>query len=68
MGAVSSLLYASRNPDKIQCLVLDSPFSDIKKIIDDIIKSYRLIPGVVASFAYKKARSEIFKKVNIDIS
>ena len=65
MGAVSS--YASKNPEKIQCLVLDSPFSDIKKIIDDIIKGYKLIPGAVANFAYKIGRKEILKKINIDI-
>lgn len=67
MGAVSCLFYAYKHPEIIACLVLDSPFSDIRKIIADIIKSYKLIPNAVANFAYKKARSEILKKVNIDI-
>lgn len=29
MGAVTAILYSSRFPSKIQCIILDSPFSNL---------------------------------------
>jgi alpha/beta superfamily hydrolase len=33
MGAVTALLYASRNKKQIKCCVYDSPFRSLKKLI-----------------------------------
>lgn len=59
MGAVSSLLYASKNIQKISCLVLDSPFSNLQKLLEDIVKSYKILPSIIAKFAYNKVREQI---------
>ena len=56
MGAVASLLYASNYPDRIECLILDSPFSSLQKILEDIVASYKWIPNMLGKYVYSKAR------------
>ena len=67
MGAVSSLIYASKNQMKIQCMVLDSPFANLKKILVDFIDGYKILPSFIAEYSYKKAREQIQKKLHFDI-
>jgi uncharacterized protein len=44
MGAVVSLLGAAGDPS-VEALVLDSPFSDLRKVIRENIRRYTLLPG-----------------------
>ena len=56
MGAVSSLIYSSKSPQNISCIILDSPFSDLRKILIDIINSYKIFPQFIIEYGYKKTR------------
>ena len=68
MGAVTSILYCSNNPNKIQALVLDSPFCKFKKLAMDIAKAHvSYLPGFLLSIAYKYIRHKIKKKIGADI-
>jgi uncharacterized protein len=44
MGAVVSLLGAAGDPS-VEALVLDSPFSDLRRVISENIRRYTLLPG-----------------------
>jgi dipeptidyl aminopeptidase/acylaminoacyl peptidase len=44
MGAVVSLLGAAGDPS-VEALVLDSPFSDLRRVIRENIRRYTLLPG-----------------------
>jgi fermentation-respiration switch protein FrsA (DUF1100 family) len=44
MGAVVSLLGAAGDPS-VEALVLDSPFSDLRRVIKENIRRYTLLPG-----------------------
>jgi dipeptidyl aminopeptidase/acylaminoacyl peptidase len=44
MGAVVSLLGAAGDPS-VEALVLDSPYSDLRKVIKENIRRYTLLPG-----------------------
>jgi alpha-beta hydrolase superfamily lysophospholipase len=58
MGAVTALLHADRDPS-IAGIVLDSPFSDMKILINELAKSYTKIPSFLVSGALKLVRSTI---------
>lgn len=47
MGAVTALLYASTNPEGIIGLCLDSPFSDLRKVVEDVIISYNVTTDLI---------------------
>lgn len=66
MGAVTALLYGSMDPS-ISCLVLDSPFSSLKKLGLDIVCSNSNIPRVVAKMGYQKIKKDIKKIANFDM-
>jgi fermentation-respiration switch protein FrsA (DUF1100 family) len=44
MGAVVSLLGAAGDPG-VEALVLDSPFSDLRRVIRENVRRYTLLPG-----------------------
>lgn len=44
MGAVVSLLGAAGDPS-VEALVLDSPFSDLRRVVRENIRRYTLLPG-----------------------
>ncbi len=58
MGAVTALLYGDRDPS-IAGMVLDSPFSNMRKLIDELARSYTKIPGFLVAGALKLVRSSI---------
>jgi hypothetical protein len=41
MGAVSSLLFASRHPE-LSLAIFDSPFSDLSKLLKEYINKYKV--------------------------
>ena len=61
MGAVTSLLHGDRDPS-IAGMVLDSPFSDMKTLVNELAKSYTKIPSFLVSGAMKLIRNTIKNK------
>jgi alpha-beta hydrolase superfamily lysophospholipase len=67
MGAVTALMHGHRDPS-IAGMVLDSPFSDLKQLANELAKKHTKIPGFILSGAIKLVRSTIKKKANFDIN
>lgn len=66
MGAVTALLHGDRDPS-IAGMVLDSPFSDMKMLVNELAKNYTKIPSFLVSGALKLVRSTIKSKAKFDI-
>lgn len=67
MGAVTALFYAKRHSMFVNSMVLDSPFSDIKVMVQDIVYENYKIPGALVNPILSFLSSTIKKKVNFDI-
>lgn len=48
MGAATALLHADRDPS-IAGLVLDSPFSDLTTLVNELVYSYTRLPAFLVS-------------------
>jgi len=66
MGAVTALLHADRDPS-IAALVLDSPFSNLSKLVNELAYTYTKLPSFLVSPALKLVASTIKSKANFDI-
>lgn len=66
MGAVTALLHADRDPG-IAGIVLDSPFSDLKVLVNELAITHTKIPSFLVSGALKLVRSSISSKAKFDI-
>lgn len=58
MGAATALLHGHRDPS-IAAMVLDSPFSDLRTLAQDLVKRVTKIPGFVTNIALEMIRSSI---------
>jgi alpha-beta hydrolase superfamily lysophospholipase len=58
MGAVTALLHADRDPS-IAGLVLDSPFSDLPKLVNELAYHYTKLPSFLVNPALKVIASTI---------
>lgn len=67
MGAATALLHGHRDPS-IAGMVLDSPFSELKLLAYEIVKSKAKIPNWVTSMALKFVKNSIQKHANFDIN
>ena len=61
MGSVTALLYGDRDPS-IGGMVLDSPFTNMKTLVNELAKAYTKIPGILVSGALKLIRKTIKSK------
>jgi alpha-beta hydrolase superfamily lysophospholipase len=61
MGAVTALLYADRDPS-IAGMVLDSPFTNLKVLVNELAKHYTKMPSILVSGAIKLIRKTIQSK------
>lgn len=66
MGAVTALMHADRDPS-IAGLVLDSPFSSLRSLAEDLCKKHSNIPKFVMNTALMFIKSTIKDKANFDI-
>ena len=66
MGAVTALLHADRDPS-IAGLVLDSPFSNLSKLVNELSYTYTKIPSFLISPVLKLISSTIKSKADFDI-
>jgi alpha/beta superfamily hydrolase len=66
MGAVASLMYSQTDPS-VACMVLDSAFCDLKRLMRELIKSYaKRVPSLLAKAALAMMRSSIKSKAKFD--
>lgn len=61
MGAVTALLHGDRDPS-IGGMILDSPFANMKTLVNELAKSYTKIPSILISGALKMIRKTIKSK------
>jgi hypothetical protein len=67
MGAVTSLLHAARDPT-ISAIVLDSPFSNLKKLVYELAARNSGVPKFLIKAAYWSIRKTIQAQVKFDIN
>ena len=67
MGAATTLLYAPTDR-RIKCIVVDSPFSDFRKLAKEICKSNVKIPSLLIEGAISIVGSTVKSKNGMDIN
>ena len=72
MGAVTSILYSEMNLVKhqthVSCMVLDSPFSKLSTMVDDVGQAQMGLPSFIISIGMSVLKSTIKGKINFDIT
>ena len=63
MGAVTAIMYGDRDPS-IAGMVLDSPFSSLKKLVEELVKEKVNLPNFVINQALKMVKTTVHKKAN----
>ena len=66
MGAVTALLYLPIDPD-ISAVIIDSPFKNLKSLVEDMAAKTSKIPNFILSAALKIIGKTIKQKANFDI-
>jgi hypothetical protein len=66
MGAATALLHGNRDPS-IAGMVLDSPFSDLRILAEELASTYAKVPKFILSTARKMIRKTIKSKAHFDI-
>ena len=66
MGAITAMMHADRDPS-IAGLVLDSGFSSLWELAEDLCKEYTKLPSFVLSLTMSFIRSTIKSKAEFDI-
>jgi fermentation-respiration switch protein FrsA (DUF1100 family) len=67
MGAVTALLHGDRDPS-IASMVLDSPFTSLRKLAEELAKMYAKVPKLILSGAISLIRKTIKNKAGFDIN
>eukprot|EP00331_Platyophrya_macrostoma_P010127 CAMPEP_0176429674 /NCGR_PEP_ID=MMETSP0127-20121128/13838_1 /TAXON_ID=938130 /ORGANISM="Platyophrya macrostoma, Strain WH" /LENGTH=401 /DNA_ID=CAMNT_0017811497 /DNA_START=36 /DNA_END=1241 /DNA_ORIENTATION=- len=67
MGAVTALMHGDRDPS-IAGIVLDSAFSDMKVLAEELAKSHSNLPKFIVSSAMSFVRKTIQSKAKFDIN
>jgi hypothetical protein len=67
MGAVASILYAEKNQADVQALILDSPFSCLKGMIEQIGLDKFGMPAFVVKIAMKVISGTVHQKLGVNI-
>mmetsp|Transcript_16267 Transcript_16267/g.19863 ORF Transcript_16267/g.19863 Transcript_16267/m.19863 type:complete len:477 (+) Transcript_16267:68-1498(+) len=70
MGAATALMHGDRDPS-IACMILDSPFSDLTTLAEEMVEKGREqginVPGFVTSIALRFIRGSVKKQAGVDI-
>lgn len=66
MGAVAGILYASQD-STISGMVLDSPFSSLRKVAYEICNKFTKVPTFIIMLLYNRIKKTISEKVNFDL-
>ena len=67
MGAVTALLYTSKNPGITTALILDSPYYCFKKVVQDVARIKLNIPGLIMDAVIALLRRKLNKIIGVDI-
>lgn len=67
MGAATSLMHGDRDPS-IAGMVIDSPFSSLNRLSDELARTYSRVPGFVVSAAKSLVRKTIKNKAGFNIN
>lgn len=67
MGAVTSILYTQKHSNLVSAVVLDSPFSDMNVMIQDVAYEQMRLPSFLVNMAMGFFSSTIRKKVHYDV-
>lgn len=68
MGAVTALLHSERDSHLISGLVLDSPFSNLMKLAEDVAISKTKLPSLVIKGALALIKQTIFKTTKLNMT
>jgi pimeloyl-ACP methyl ester carboxylesterase len=70
MGAATALMHGDRDPS-IACMILDSPFSDLTRLAEEMVEKGReqgiLVPNIIVSVALRMIQSSVKKQANFNI-
>ena len=66
MGAATAIFYTENDPS-ISCLVLDSPFTDLKKVAYEIGENAMKMNKFFISTAIVLITKSVKEKINVDI-
>lgn len=70
MGAATALMHGDRDPS-IACMILDSPFSDLTTLAEEMVEKGKEqginVPGFVTSIALRMIRGSVKKQAGVDI-
>ena len=67
MGAATTLLYTPTDK-RIKCIVVDSPFSDFRKLAKEICQSNVTVPGLLIEGAISIIGSTVYSKNGMDVN
>jgi hypothetical protein len=67
MGAVTALIYGSKENNNLSAILLDSAFYSLKKLIEELIEKSIKIPNFIANSIIEKIRNTILEKANFDL-
>lgn len=63
MGAVTAIMYGDKDPS-IAGMVLDSAFSSLKKLVEELVKEKINLPNFIINQALKMVKTTVQKKAN----
>ena len=68
MGAVAALLHAEKNPNSVDFMVLDSPFSSVLDMIQDTSATYLNVPEFVIKMAVNVVLDSCKDRIGYDLT
>lgn len=66
MGAVTAIMYGDRDPS-IAGMVLDSPFSSLKMLVEELVKDKVSLPNFILNQALSLVKSTVVKKAKFKL-
>lgn len=66
MGAVTAIMYGDRDPS-IAGMVLDSPFSSLKTLVEELVKDKVSLPSFIVNQALNLVKSTVQKKAKFKL-
>lgn len=66
MGAVTAIMYGDRDPT-VAGMVLDSPFSSLKMLVEELVKEKVSLPGFILNQALNLVKSTVSKKAKFKL-
>lgn len=67
MGAVTAILYAKQNSYRVNSMVLDSPFSSLKKLVQDLAYEHFNLPSFISGIGVSILSSSVESRLGVDL-